>query len=63
MLPIAVVVVLFAPGAVLNQWKPGDLCRAGARGGLHGALAGDVDDRRPRPDMTCRDNPLAKGCL
>ena len=61
------VVALFAPGATLNQWKPGDLCRAGARGGVQGALAADLDDRRVKPpikwDQMCQDNPLAKGCM
>lgn len=67
MVPLAVVVALLAPGATLSQWKPADLCRAGARGGVQGALAPDLDDRRPRPpirfDMECQRNPLAKGCL
>mgnify|MGYP001570528678 CR=1 FL=1 len=67
MLPIAVVVALFAPGAPLNQWRPGDLCRAGARGGLQGAVGPDRDDRRVEPpihwDGVCHDNPLAKGCI
>jgi hypothetical protein len=66
MLPIAII-VLFAPGATLNQWTPGDLCRAGARGGLRGTLAPNLDDRRVKPpvqwDQICHDNPLAKGCM
>ncbi len=67
MLPIAIIVALFAPGATLNQWKPGDVCLAGAHGALHGALAPDLNDRRIAPpiqwDQVCHDNPLAKGCI
>jgi hypothetical protein len=67
MMLLAVVIALLAPGAALNQWQPGDLCRAGARGGIHGALSPDRDDLRPRPpirfDMECQRDPLAKGCM
>ena len=65
--PLAIVIALFAPGARLNQWQPGDLCAAGARGGLHGMLAPNLDDRREMPpikwDQMCEQNPLAKGCM
>ena len=56
--------------APLNQWMPGDLVRAGARGALAGAVeARQLDDRPEKrtPIKTdgdrCRMTPLAKGCL
>ena len=61
-------VVWWVHAAPLNQWLPGDVVLAAARGGVRGAVDGPVpDDRVPAApakwDAVCRGNPLAKGCI
>ncbi len=54
--------------APLNQWMPGDVVVAAARGGVVGAVLGPEQDDRVPPapvkwDGLCPANPLAKDCI
>ncbi|MBL9018826.1 MAG: hypothetical protein JNL83_31860 [Myxococcales bacterium] len=54
--------------APLNQWMPGDIVIASARGAIRGAVLGPVPDGRVpsapvKWDANCFANPLAKGCM